>query len=34
MKGKTLRGKPYATVVRGQVVMKEGKIQDGVFPFK
>lgn len=34
LKGKTLMGKPYATIVRGQVVMKEGKIQNGVFPFK
>ena len=34
MKGKTLRGKPHATIVRGQVVMMEGKIQEGVFPLK
>jgi len=34
LRGKTLRGKPYVTIVRGRVVMKEGKIQKDVFPFK
>jgi dihydroorotase-like cyclic amidohydrolase len=27
MKGKTLQGKPVATVVKGEIVMKEGKIK-------
>lgn len=30
----TLRGKPHATIVKGQVVMMEGKIQEGVYPSK
>ncbi len=34
VRGRTLRGKPYVTIVRGQVVMREGKIQEGIFPFK
>jgi dihydroorotase len=34
MKGKTLQGKPVATVVKGEIVMKEGKIQENVFPLR
>jgi dihydroorotase len=34
LRGRTLRGKPYTTIVRGQVVMKNERVLDGIFPFK
>lgn len=34
LKGKTLTGKPYATIVKGCVVMEDGKIQDNILPLK
>jgi len=34
LKGKTLTGKPYATIARGCLVMEDGKIQDEILPFK
>ncbi len=32
LRGRTLRGKAHLTIARGRVVMKEGEIQEGVFP--
>ena len=34
LKGRRLKGKPHTTIVGGEVVMKEGEIQDGIFPFE
>jgi dihydroorotase len=34
LRGKTLKGRPSATIVKGQIVMREGKIQEGALPFK